>query len=738
MNQPPPPPSEAIQALTEEAMQAALREAEAGQLEQAGALYRAVLELQPGHAGAHFGLGWLELQEGRLPDAIPHFAEAVQNAPHEERYWIGYIDVLMEARQFATARELIDLARRQGLQDAALVAFEQQLASSGKPQAQEIDAAADLYARGRFDDAAHAARDLAERFPQHPFGWKLLGAVLYKNRAAVAALEAMRKAVAYEPDDAESLTNLGIVLKRLSLLGEAESVLRRAIALRPNSAPAYNHLSGVVMELGRLADALANAEAAVRLDPDYLDAWHSLALVLDRRGRSAEALAAYRRLLKRDPDNADVRTNMLFCMSHMESVTPGELFEEHRRYGQQLESRVTPARSWDNPPEPERRLRIGIVSGDFRRHAVASFVEPLFARLAGRPGLALHGYYNFPVHDDATARLRGHMAQWRDVAALDDAALDTLVRADGIDILIDLSGHTSHNRLPVFACKPAPVQASWVGYPGTTGLAGMDYYISDRFLLPPGEFDAQFTEKLALLPMKMAFLPTTEAPEVAPLPMLGNGYPTFASFNRISKITREVIALWAKVLRAVPDARMLMGGMPQGGGYEHLAAWLEEEGIGPGRVRFQALTGMRTYLELYSQIDICLDTFPYSGGTTTACGLYMGVPTLTLAGATMPGRQTASHLAANGAPQFIAHDAEDFVSKGVAACRDPASLAALRARLRATSPQWSPGAVDRIADSVEYALRAMWKRWCAGLPAAAFEVPLELAGPYGLSRPDQS
>lgn len=737
MNQPPPPPSEAIQALTEEALQAALRESEAGQLEQAGALYRAVLELQPSHAGAHFGLGWLELQEGRLHDAIPHFANAVQHAPDEERYWIGYIDVLMEARQFATARELIDLGRRHGLQDAALDAFEQQLASSSKPQQQEIDAAAELYACGRFDDAAHAARDLAERFPQHPFGWKLLGAVLYKNRAAVPALEAMRKAVAYGPEDAESLTNLGIVLKRLSLLGEAESVLRRAIALRPDSAPAYNHLSGVVMELGRLADAQTNAEAAARLAPDYLDAWHSLALVLDRRGRSDEALAAYRRLLERDPGNADVNTNMLFCMSHMESVTPAELFEEHRRYGQRLEARVRPARGWDNAPEPERRLRIGIVSGDFRRHAVASFVEPLFARLAGRPGLALHAYYNFPVHDDTTARLRGYMAQWRDVAALDDDALDALVRADGIDILIDLSGHTSHNRLPMFARKPAPVQASWVGYPGSTGLAAMDYYISDRYLLPPGELDAQFTEKLALLPMKMAFSPTTEAPDITPLPMLEKGYPTFASFNRVSKITREVIGLWARVLRAVPDARMLMGGMPRGGGHEHLEAWLREEGIDLERVSFHPLVGMRTYLEMYSQIDICLDTFPYSGGTTTAYGLYMGVPTLTLAGATMPGRQTASHLAANGASQFIAHDAEDFVGKGVAACRDPASLATLRARLRGTSPQWSPGAVDRIADCVEYALRTMWKRWCAGLPAAAFEVPLELAARNGRGRPDQ-
>lgn len=720
-------PHDPVQALTREAMQAALREAEAGQLDQAGALYRAVLELQPGHAGAHFGLGWLELQAGQMLQAIPHFATAVQNDPGEESYWLAYIDVLMEARQFATARELLELGRRHGLQGAAVDAFEQQLESSGKPTAQEIDDAAVLFGRGQMDAAGTAARALTERFPQHPFGWKLLGAVLYKSRAVVAAAEAMRKAVAFDPEDGEALTNLGLVLKRLNLLAEAESILQKAIALLPNHAHAHNHLAGVLLERGRLAEAQDSAAAAVRLAAEYVDAWHTQALILDRRGRSAEALDIYRRVLEREPDNADVRTNILFCMSHMESVTPAELFEEHRRYGQRLEARVQAARSWDNPPEPARRLRVGIVSGDFRNHAVASFVEPLFAQLAGRPGLALHAYYNHPAHDAVTVRLRGHMAQWRDVSALDDAALAALVRADGIDILIDLSGHTSHNRLPMFARKPAPVQASWIGYPGSTGLAAMDYTISDRYLLPPGQFDGQFIEKLALLPMKVPFAPSVEAPALSPLPALANGYLTFASFNRVSKITREVIALWARVLRTVPDARLMMGGMPQGGGYEHLQAWLQEERIDLQRVSFHSLVGMNTYLGMYEKIDVCLDTFPYSGGTTTIYGLYMGVPTLTLAGATMAGRQTASHLAANGAPQFIAHDAEEFVARAVATSRDLHALAALRARLRGTSPQWSPQAMSRLADSVEHALRTMWTRWCSGQPAEAFEVPLDPA-----------
>ncbi|NNG22582.1 O-linked N-acetylglucosamine transferase, SPINDLY family protein [Telluria aromaticivorans] len=719
-----PAPGDEIQALANEAMQAALREAEVGQLQQADALYRAVLELQPGHPGAHFGLGSIELQAGRLLGSLPHFASALQGDPGEERYWLTYIDALMQARQFATARELIGLGRRHGLQGPAADAFEQQLATTGAPDTQEIDAAAALFAQGQDEAAGNAARALVERFPQHAFGWKLLGAVLYKNRLLAPAIEAMQKSVRYAPDDAETLSNLGLALKQAGVLAEAKTVLEQSIALRPRSSHAHNNLAATLQEMGRLAEAHASANTALALDPDNVDAWNTLAVVLGNLGRSCEAVAAYRRVLARSPNDTDAHGNMLFCMTHMESVTPDTLFDEHRRFGQRLEARLETRRAWDNTPEPRRRLRVGFVSGDLRNHAIANFVEPVFKRLAMQPGLALHAYYNYPLHDDVTARLRGTMAQWRDVAALDDDALDALVRADGIDILIDLSGHTGHNRLPVFARKPAPVQASWIGYPGTTGLAAMDYYLADRHVLPPGQFDHLFTEKLVHLPVAWAFEPAATAPDLAAPPALANGYLTFGSFNRISKISRNVASVWGKLLRSLPDARLVVAGMPvAGGGDEQLQAWLQEEGIDPGRLRFHPRAGMREYLALHNQVDICLDTFPYSGGTTTLHALYMGVPTLTLEGATMAGRQSRCLLAHYGLMEFIASDAEDFVSKGVAASRDLAALAQVRSALRGSYPLWTADGVDRIAASLDNALRLMWERWCAGLPAAAFEAP---------------
>jgi predicted O-linked N-acetylglucosamine transferase (SPINDLY family) len=719
-----PPPTADIQKLADEALHAALNDLEAGQTEQADALFRAVLELQPQRAEAHFGLGLLMRRGGNTGAAIPHFANALQAAPQETSFWLAYIDALMEARQYTTASELIALGRRQGLAGPEVDAYEQRLKKDGTPPANRIEEATRLYAKGEKEAAGKIARQLADRYPQHPFGWKLLGGVLYSRRAYPEALQAMRKAASYEPEDAETLRNLGVMLREAGQLEEASSTFERSIALDPENVKTHTYLAATLQEIGRPTQAYASITAALALDPDYPDAVSGLATILDNLGRAEEAVTAYRRVLALNPDHVSAYGNMLFCMSHMDSFTPEELFEEHVRFGQRLAARCGAARRWDNTPQPGRQLRIGFVSGDLRNHAVASFVEPMFRELSGRPGLVLHAYCTHPLHDDVTARLRSHMPQWRDVNALDDDALAALIRADGIDILIDLSSHTAYNRLPVFARKPAPVQVSWLGYPGTTGLTAIDYYLHDRYLVESGQHAHLFTEALVSLPVGSTFEAPADAPDVAALPALRNGYPTFGSFNRLSKISRRVIAAWAGLLRAVPDARLLVAGMPvEGGGHEQLAAWLQEEGIAASRTSFHPRTNTRDYLAMHAQVDICLDTFPYTGGTTTLFALYMGVPTLTVSGASIAGRQTAALLRHHGLEQFFADDAEDFVNKGVAASKDLAALADIRSTLRERSPFWRPGGPERIADGFEFALRRMWERWCAGLPPEAFEVP---------------
>ena len=718
------PPSADVRQIVDQAMQAAHHETEAGNLDQALALYGAVLDLQPGHAGAHHALGMLASRAGDAEVAIPHFAAALEADPGQEAHWLAYLATLMEARQFAAAAELLQLGRTHGLQGPTIDDIERQLASSGAPDGAEIDASAALFAQGRNEEAENAARALVERFPQHPFGWKLLGGIYHRRGDAQGALNAMAMSARFDPDDAETLSNLGMLLMRANRLDESENVLRRALALRPGNADAHNHLAITLGELGRPTEAQASAEAALVLDPHHEKAAITLALILQTQGRLVEAVAVYRDLLERNPEQTDAHSNMLFCLSEMPGLAPEALFAEHRLYGSLIEQRTAPPAPLDNTPEPERRLRIGFVSGDLRNHAVASFIEPVFERLGQRPGLALHAYYNHTLVDAVTERLRGHLSHWRDVAALDDDELERQVRADGIDILIDLSGHSAFNRLPAFARRLAPLQASWIGYPGTTGLAAMDYYLASPNFLPPGQYDHLFSEKLVQLPLSIPFDPVASAPDVGPLPALANGYVTFGSFNRLSKFNREVIKAWGMLLRALPDARLLVGGMPERHDHAQLRAWLDDEGIAAHRIDFHGRTGLHDYLKLHQQVDLCLDTFPYPGGTTTMHAGWMGVPTLTLDAGTVTGRQTACFLELCGLHQFVAHSVDDLVAKGLAICGDLTALAAVRATLRERYALPTSDSKTRVADGIEHALRLMWRRWCQGLPPASFEATL--------------
>lgn len=721
-----PSPTAEIQTLADEALHAALNDLEAGRTEQAEALFHAVLELQPQRAEAHFGLGLLARRAGDAGAAIPHFANALQAAPQEASFWLAYLDALMEARQYTTARELIALGRSQGLDGADIENFERLLAERGEPTEARIEAAAALYRHGEMEAASKLAHALIEEFPQHPFGWRILGGVHFNRRKYVEAREAMSKAAAYDPKDVETLCNLAMILRATGGLEEAKSVLEHAVELDPGNVDAYQHLAATLQEMGRPTEAHAAGTAALAIDPDNPGALASIGVILDNLGRAEEAVVAYRRVLALEPDHPNVHGNLLFCMSHMDGVTPEDLFAEHVRFGENLAGRIKPARSWSNTRDPGRPLRIGFVSGDLRSHALASFVTPMFRELGKRPGLVLFAYYTHPVHDETTAGLRSYIAHWRDANTLDDDELEAMIRADSIDILIDMSGHTAYNRLQVFARKPAPIQASWMGYPGTTGLATIDYYLADRFMVPYGKYDQLFTEALVQIPAGAPFNGLPNAPPVAPLPALENGYLTFGSFNRLSKISRAVIALWSRLLRALPDARLVVAGMPiEGGGHEQLAGWLQEEGIECARVSFHPRTATRDYLAMHGGIDICLDTFPYTGGTTTLFALYMGVPTLTLEGRTIPARQSAAVLAHHGLPQFIASDAADFVARGIAASANLTALAEIRASQRLRSPLWTAEGAKLIVDGVEYALRHMWERWCAGLPPAGFEANVQ-------------
>ncbi|NMM00029.1 tetratricopeptide repeat protein [Paraburkholderia sp. RP-4-7] len=598
--------------------------------------------------------------------------------------------------------------------------------AAAAPQMTETKRLAALFNSGRMAEAAAFAQSVANRYPRHPLGWKMLGLALRAQGQAGEATDRLRKAIELAPEDHEVMLVLAELLKEQGRVAEAEQAYRRLIALKPEHALAHNMLGQTLYWQFRLGEAEAVFRRTLEFAPGNAKTLNDLGLMLQLQGRLAEAVDTFHRALAIDPDYDTARSNLLFCLSHSEDVDPDDLAKQHRAFGERLERKL-PAqhKRHTNSQDPQRTLRVGFVSGDLFEHAVASFLEPLLVDLARDPGLALYAYYNHSIVDDVSVRLRSHFHNWASVYRMSDTALADQIRADGIDILIDLSGHTGRNRLQTFARKPAPIQVSWLGYPATTGMRTMDYFFGDRFLVPPGEAENQFVEKMVYLPAPAPFAPAEVAPPTNRLPALANGYITFGSFNRMNKLRPEVIKLWAQVLHAVPTARMLIAGVAEDG-YNKLVDWFEQEGIDRTRLESRPRLQMRGYLQHHHAVDICLDAFPYAGATTTLHAAWMGVPTLTLPGrsaASRGGAVTMSHLALEG---FIASDPTDFVEKAVDWANNLSTLAELRARMRercAHSAYFLPGV---IAEGMSRALRLMWQRWTEGKPPVAFDSSLPL------------
>lgn len=719
---------------------------EQGMLDEALLSFRKALQIKPNYAKTHLNLAMVLQSKGMPNEAMASFRQALKIKPD---FADAYCKLGMLLRASGQSDEALknlrkaikinpDLAEAHNTLGLVLQAFGQpDAALSSVRKALEIDPNyADAHVNlgllfflsEQYDEAQASFSRALEIAPDNAGTHLNFGLIRQAQGELDGALASFCQAIKIKPDLAEAHKGLSEVLFFMGHLDAAMASAKRALELKPDYSDAYLILGNIQKTQGKLDEALANYHKTLEIRPDTSQAYNNAAWILVEQGHPDVAVEYYRRALELKPQDEQIYSNFLFALSHNETIDARTLFAEHCRFAERFEA---PLRAnWpqhNNSRDPEWRLQVGFVSGDLCNHAVASFIESLLAHLAHYPQLSLHAYCN-NLEDDVTQRLCSHFAHWNPVSHLSDNALADKIRADGIDILIDMSGHTAKHRLLTFAHKPAPVQASWMGYPGTTGLQAMDYYLADRYFLPPGQFDAQFTEKIVRMPASAPFLPFEGAPPVNPLPALDNGYVTFGSFNRPSKLSRSVIALWAQLLRALPDSRMVLGGMPEEGKYDTLIEWFAQEGIARERLDFHPRSGMDHYLGLYRQVDICLDTFPYNGGTTTCHALWMGVPTLTLAGATAAGRPGASILGHVGLEAFIAHDAADFVHKGLSWADNLAELSDIRAGLRERFAKSAMGQPAVVAAGVERALRIMWQRWCAGLPAESFEVGMQDMG----------
>jgi protein O-GlcNAc transferase len=623
---------------------------------------------------------------------------------------------------------------------------------------------------GDLEFALQAAQGAVQERSRDAKLWQLLALVnarLGRHRSAQAALQ---RAAELQPGDPEIQENLRAVksaaaLAELNALTQAlgardftraVSLAQQALRRSPRDGACHNNLAAALAAAGQLPQAIASARRAVQHAPASVEFQRNLAQFLEAERQSEQALQAYRRVFELKPDDeracralaraaaqqgrlAEARfycsggaegwsqdlalfSNQLYYLTLDASVSAEEGFAAHAEYGRRSAQAAADSRFVHaNDRDPSRRLKVGFVSGDLYSHAVAGFIEPVWAAL-DREQVEIWVYANLAAEDEVTQRLQRLAGPWCNVAAMSDAELARRIHDDGVDVLFDLSGHTGGHRLMTFAMKPAPLQVTWIGYPNTTGLPTMDYALCDRFNAPPGLYETYYVEKFARIPCSGTFEPMAGLPDVGPLPAASRGHITFGSFNATRKIGDVVLAAWARVLHAVPASRLLVGHVTAPEEAARLARAFADAGITADRLEFHGHLPIAAYLALHQQVDLVLDSWPYTGGTTTNYALAMGVPVVTLRG---PGRahcQSAGVLGRIGLHDWVADDVDDFVVVAVRQAQDAAGLARLRAGLRARwrdTPLRQPASV---ASGLEKAVRVMWQRWCAGLPAANFEV----------------
>jgi predicted O-linked N-acetylglucosamine transferase (SPINDLY family) len=581
-----------------------------------------------------------------------------------------------------------------------------------------------LVKQRKLAEAAESFRRALHANPHHAMAHSNLGNALKEQGELDAAVSSFREALRLKPDFPEAYNNLGSILQQQGRFEEAESCLRQALRLKPDSAEVCFNLGILLWKLERVEDAIACNQRAVQLKPDYAEAHANLGNGLMERSQLDDAIAAYRVALRLKPDDAHVHSNLVRILHYHPGYDLEAIRDECRRWNARHAEPLTgDVRPHANLPDPERRLRIGYVSPDFRDHADAFFVVPLLSSHDHRQ-FEIFCYAHVARPDALTGRLRGYADVWRNIVGHSDAQIADTVRDDRIDILVDLKLHTADNRLQLFARKPAPVQVTWLGYPGTTGLSTVDYRLTDPYLDPPGLFDAYYTEESLRLPDTFwCYDPLTDGPSINALPALESGALTFGCLNNFCKVNDGCLALWARVLRDVPHSRLLLQA-PRGPARDKVLARLHREGIAAGRVQFADKHARPEYLKLYQHIDLCLDPLPYNGHTTSLDAFWMGVPTVTMVGETAVGRAGWSQLCNLDLKELAAETPDEYVTLAAKLAADLPCLQELRRTLRERMTQSPLMDANRFARNVESAYRQMWRRWCLGRQTSREWMPL--------------
>ncbi len=691
----------------QQAFEVALQHHQSGRLAEAEAIYRQILAVEPRHADSLHLLGVIARDMGRGDLAVDLIRQALLWMPN-----------------FADAHNNLGMAfYLQGQLDEAVASYRRAIAIKPDHEKAYNNLGAALRLQGSLDEAVAACRRAIEIEADLADAHNNLGVALMEQGLLDESAAACREAIRLMPDHPEACYNLGNTLKAQKQFEGAIAAYQRVLRLTPNHAQALMNLGNTREEMGQLDDAMECFQRVLQFQPDSAQVHNNLANALWSQGRPDEAIASYEEALRLQPDSTPIHSSFLASLYYSPQTTPGRLLAAHREFDRR---HGAPLRgTWcdhDNTPAPERRLKVGYVSPDFRHNVVGHFLIPL---------LEAHDHQQFEIHcyssvrrpDAITDRCKRTADVWRDVAGLSDDALAERIREDRIDLLVDLSQHMPRNRLLVFARKPAPVQVAWLGHPWSTGLRAIDYRLTDAFMEPEGSAWSESVEKPVRLPDSwFCYDPIDECPEPGELPALRTGHVTFGCLANFARVNDAVLQRWAEILRRVDGSRLLMR-CPAGATQARVQRVFEGHGIKADRVEFLGWTASRAdFQRRFARMDIALDPFPYNGGTTTCDTLWMGVPVLTLPGEMVVVRLGLSILSAAGLTEFVAHSEEDYLRLAVSLASDLPLLAewrrTLRDRMKASPFMDGP----RFARNVEQAYREMWRRWCEG-QASKFSRP---------------
>lgn len=651
-------------------------------------------------ARAHNGLGNVSRQRGDLAGAIDRYEMAIELNPHfgDPHYGLG------------------ELYRAQGRSEIAIQSLRRAVEVDPQHLLAPIQLGKILSERGQVPEAITTYQRALAIDRNLGEVQKSLGALFGQQRDYESAIQHLQRSTLLAPGDAETFYNLGLALEHAERLKEAAAAYREAVRVNPDFLVAHNSLGLTYLAMDRFGDALDSFQRSLSIDPSNLSAYNSSGLALLKQGRVRESLKYCHLARGLEGERGLTYINELLTRLYLPENSPEETYAVACDWAEKFTPNTSQYDFSTRDLVPERRLRIGYISPDFRNHAVARFVTPIFAN-HDRDAFEVFCFAEVKKPDSITQSLQQLAHSWSSTVGRSDAEIAEEIYHTRIDILVDLGGHTNNSRTSIFGFKPAPIQITHIGYPNTTGLATMDYRLTDSIADPVGQGDDYYTEALVRLSnCFLCFDPLVEAPSVSTLPALTKGYVTFGSFNNIAKITPAAIVAWAKILQAVPQARIFFknSSLADPRTREFLWNLMEDLGVARERVELQGLVKSTVgHLSCYHSIDIALDSFPYNGTTTTCEALWMGVPVIALKGDRHVSRVSQSLLHAVGLTELVTSTMEDYVRKAVALSQDLQQLANLRSQLRPRMAASTLCDAPRYVRNLEATYRQLWEHWCA-------------------------